>query len=95
MLTLRDSPDEHIREAGVQTRTSRKWSASESVNQAENSLKHRDSCRTSMDQCNNGSPVEPIRPEREESVNPVRRKEGRGVYKTSNGRRDGSAWSMD
>ena len=40
VLTLRDSPDELIREAGIQTRTSRKWSATESVNQAENNLKH-------------------------------------------------------
>ncbi|XP_052271754.1 uncharacterized protein LOC127872461 [Dreissena polymorpha] len=42
VLTLRDSPDEFIREAGIQTRTSRKWSATESVSQAENTLKHKD-----------------------------------------------------
>ncbi|XP_052223860.1 uncharacterized protein LOC127839510 [Dreissena polymorpha] len=42
VLTLRDSPDELIREAGIQTRTSRKWSATESVSQAENALKHKD-----------------------------------------------------
>ena len=42
MLTLRDSPDELIRETGIQTRTSRKWSATESVNQTKNSLKHKD-----------------------------------------------------
>ncbi|XP_052224708.1 uncharacterized protein LOC127840340 [Dreissena polymorpha] len=42
VLTLRDSPDEFIREAGIQTRTNRKWSATESVSQAENTLKHQD-----------------------------------------------------
>ena len=42
VLTLRDSPDELIREAGIQTRTSKKWPATESVNQAENTLKHKD-----------------------------------------------------
>ncbi|XP_052223957.1 uncharacterized protein LOC127839609 [Dreissena polymorpha] len=42
VLTLRDSPDEFIREAGIQTRTSRKWSATESVSKAENTLKHKD-----------------------------------------------------
>ena len=42
MLTLRDSPDELIRDAGIQTRTSRKWSATEAVRQAENTLKHKD-----------------------------------------------------
>ncbi|XP_052280752.1 uncharacterized protein LOC127878274 [Dreissena polymorpha] len=42
VLTMRDSPDEIIREAGIQTRTSRKWSATESVSQAENALKHKD-----------------------------------------------------
>ncbi|XP_052238637.1 uncharacterized protein LOC127849934 [Dreissena polymorpha] len=41
VLTLRDFPDELIREAGIQTRTSRKWSAIESVSQAENALKHK------------------------------------------------------
>ncbi|XP_060556916.1 uncharacterized protein LOC132717462 [Ruditapes philippinarum] len=42
VLTLRDSPDEQIREAGIVTRTGRKWSASETVNQAESSLKLKD-----------------------------------------------------
>ncbi|XP_052271950.1 uncharacterized protein LOC127872661 [Dreissena polymorpha] len=42
VLPLRDSPDELIREAGIQTRTSRKWSATESVSQAEHALKHKD-----------------------------------------------------
>ena len=42
MLTLRDSPDELIRDAGIETRTSRKWSATEAVKQAENNLKHKD-----------------------------------------------------
>ena len=42
MLTLRDSPDELIFDAGLETSTSRKWSATESVNQSENSLKYKD-----------------------------------------------------
>ena len=42
VLTLRDSQDELIRDAGIQTHTSRKWSATEAVKQAENTLKHRD-----------------------------------------------------
>lgn len=41
-MTLRDSPDQLIREAGIVTRSSRKWSATESVNQAESTLKHKD-----------------------------------------------------
>ncbi|XP_052267689.1 uncharacterized protein LOC127869268 [Dreissena polymorpha] len=42
LLTLRDSPDEFIREAGDHTRTSRKCLGTESVSQAENALKHKD-----------------------------------------------------
>ena len=42
VLTLRDSPDECIRGAGIETRTSKKWSATESVSQAESNLKHKD-----------------------------------------------------
>ena len=42
VLTLRDSRDELIREAGIVTRTGRKWSATETVGQAESSLKHKD-----------------------------------------------------
>ena len=42
MLTLRDSPDERILDAGIEIRTSRKWSATEAVKQAENTLKHKD-----------------------------------------------------
>ncbi|XP_052268193.1 uncharacterized protein LOC127869579 [Dreissena polymorpha] len=42
VLTLRDSPDECIRGAGIETRTSKKWSATESVSQAESNLKHID-----------------------------------------------------
>ena len=42
VLTLRDSPDQLIRDAGIETRTSRKWSATEAVKQAENTLKHKD-----------------------------------------------------
>ena len=41
VLTSRDSPEELIREAGIEIRTSRKWSA----NQTENSLKHKDISR--------------------------------------------------
>ena len=42
MLTLRDSPEELIRDAGIKTSTSRKWSATEAVKQAEYTLKHKD-----------------------------------------------------
>ena len=42
VLTVRDSPDEVISGAGILTRTGRKWSAAESVSQAESTLKHRD-----------------------------------------------------
>ena len=42
MLTLRDSPDELICDTGIETRTSRKWSSTEVVKQAENTLKHKD-----------------------------------------------------
>ena len=42
VLTLRDSPDELIRDAGIETRTSRKRPATEAVKQTENTLKHKD-----------------------------------------------------
>jgi len=42
VLTVRDSPDELISGAGIVTRACRKWSATESVSQAESALKHRD-----------------------------------------------------
>jgi hypothetical protein len=42
ILTLRDSPDEQIRDAGIVTRTGRKWSATDTVIQAESALQHRD-----------------------------------------------------
>ena len=42
VLTLKDFPDELIREAGIEIHTCRKWSAIETVNQAENSFKHKD-----------------------------------------------------
>ena len=42
VLTPRDSPDELIRDAGIEARSSRKWSATEAVKQAENTLKHKD-----------------------------------------------------
>ena len=42
MLTLRDSMDELIRDAGSVTRTGRKWSVTETVRLTESSLKHKD-----------------------------------------------------
>ena len=42
VLTLKDSPDEQIQEAGIVTRTGRKWSATETVSQAESALRHKD-----------------------------------------------------
>ena len=42
VLTLRDSPDELIRDVRIETRTSRKWSVTEAVKQTENTLKHKD-----------------------------------------------------
>ena len=43
VLNVRDSPDELISGAGIVTRAGRKWSATESVSEAERALKHRDS----------------------------------------------------
>jgi len=40
--TLRDSRDDKIRNAGIQTRTGRKWSAGQSFEQAKTMLKLRD-----------------------------------------------------
>ncbi|XP_052224110.1 uncharacterized protein LOC127839765 [Dreissena polymorpha] len=42
MLTLRDSEDEKVGNAGIQVRTERKWSVSKAVDSAESSLKHKD-----------------------------------------------------
>ena len=42
LLTLRDSSDKKVSEAGIQVRTGRKWSVSKAVAQAESSLKHQD-----------------------------------------------------
>ena len=42
VVTLRDSRDQLIRQAGIETRTGRKWSASQAVEQAESRLRHRD-----------------------------------------------------
>ena len=42
VMTLRDSKDKKVSEAGVQIRTGRKWSASASVSQAESMLTLRD-----------------------------------------------------
>jgi len=42
VMTLRHSRDDKIREAVIRTRTGRKWSAGQSVEQAETMLKLRD-----------------------------------------------------
>jgi hypothetical protein len=42
VVTLKDSKDEMIRKAGIETRTGRKWSASRAVQQAESRLRHKD-----------------------------------------------------
>ncbi|XP_063419448.1 uncharacterized protein LOC134702450 [Mytilus trossulus] len=42
VMTLRDSKDSKISEAGIQTRTGRKWSARTAVDQAESILHHKD-----------------------------------------------------
>ena len=42
LLTLRDSADEKINNAGIEVRTGRKWSVSQAVEAAESSLKHQD-----------------------------------------------------
>ena len=42
VVTLRESRVQLIRQAGIETRTGRKWSASQAVEQAETRLRHRD-----------------------------------------------------
>ncbi|XP_033747101.1 uncharacterized protein LOC117332324 [Pecten maximus] len=42
VMTVRDSKDEKIRNAGIETRTGRKWSASSAVQEAESRLRHSD-----------------------------------------------------
>ncbi|XP_060083178.1 uncharacterized protein LOC132562453 [Ylistrum balloti] len=42
VMTVRDSKDEKIRNAGIETRTGRKWSASIAVQEAESRLRHSD-----------------------------------------------------
>jgi len=42
VLTVRDSKNEKIRNAGIETQTGRKCSASKAVYQAENRLRHCD-----------------------------------------------------
>ena len=42
VLTLRDSRDQLVSQAEIETRTGRKWSASQAVEQAETRLKHLD-----------------------------------------------------
>ena len=39
VMTLKDSRDDMVRIAGVETRTGRKWSASQAVAQAESRLR--------------------------------------------------------
>ena len=48
VLTLRASLNELICDAGIVTRTGRKWSATETVRQAESSLKHKDIVGTTV-----------------------------------------------
>ncbi|XP_052281250.1 uncharacterized protein LOC127878762 [Dreissena polymorpha] len=47
VLTLRDSSDMSIRNAGIEVRTGRRWSASNAVEQAESRLRHQDIVGTS------------------------------------------------
>jgi hypothetical protein len=42
LLTLRDSKDKSVSDAGIEVRTGRKWSAKRAVTEAESSLKHKD-----------------------------------------------------
>ncbi|XP_052271350.1 uncharacterized protein LOC127872054 [Dreissena polymorpha] len=42
VVTLKESSDDLIRMAGIETRTGRKWSASQAVSQAESILRHKD-----------------------------------------------------
>ncbi|XP_060076611.1 uncharacterized protein LOC132556244 [Ylistrum balloti] len=42
VMTVRDSKDEKIRNAGIETRTGRQWSASSAVQEAESRLRHSD-----------------------------------------------------
>ncbi|XP_060584572.1 uncharacterized protein LOC132740645 [Ruditapes philippinarum] len=42
LMTLKDSPDECIRGAGIELRTGRKWSVSQAVESAESRLRHAD-----------------------------------------------------
>ena len=42
VMTLRDSRDDKIREAGIEVRTGRKWKAEQAVKEAEARLRHKD-----------------------------------------------------
>ena len=42
VVTLKESEDDFIRKAGIETRTGRKWSVSKAVSQAESRLAHKD-----------------------------------------------------
>ena len=57
VVTRRDYRDQLIRQAGIERRTGRKWSASQAVEQAETRLRHRDivgtPCEGRMDLGNN------------------------------------------
>ena len=46
-VTLKESTDDLIRKVGIQTRTGRKWSASQAVDRAESRLQHKDIVETS------------------------------------------------
>ena len=99
VLTLRDFPDELIREAGTETHTNRKWSAIETVNQEENSFKHKEIVGvTAVErqvigvQQRQYCGADQTRRRGEANVNAFRSKENRGTCK---GRRDMSAWCID
>ena len=49
VVTRRDYRDQLIRQAGIETRTGGKWSASQAVEQAETRLRHRDIVGTSCE----------------------------------------------
>jgi len=88
LLTLRDSPDEQIWEAGIVTRTGRKWSATETVSQAESSLMHKDIVGvTAVGRQGIGAT--------KASPDTVRSTERRGEQETGQIGRDGCAGSMD
>jgi hypothetical protein len=50
VLSLRDSKDEKISQAGIETRSGRKWSASSAVESAESRIRHKEIESTVVDQ---------------------------------------------